>query len=61
MLKEMIVFIKYPYAAGIIGTLWIASAILMMIQSNLNGIWVVMINTFATLIIAAIGFSGRDS
>jgi hypothetical protein len=61
MLKDLFVFIKYPYTAGVIGTLWIASAILMVIQRDLNGFWVAVINTLATLVIAVIGFNGKDS
>jgi hypothetical protein len=59
MLKELLIFIKYPYTAGIIGTLWLASAMLITIRQDLNAVLVVVINTFATLIIAAIGFGGK--
>lgn len=60
MLKEVILFIKYPYTAGVIGTIWLGSAIMMALNSGLNGVHVVIINMFASIIIAAIGFSGRE-
>jgi hypothetical protein len=60
MLKDIMLFIKYPYTAGVIGTLWLGSAILMAINSSLNGVNVVIINLAATIIIAAIGFGGRE-
>jgi hypothetical protein len=61
MLKEVLLFIKYPYTAGVIGTIWLGSAIMMALNSGLNGVHVVIINMFASIIIAAIGFSGRES
>ena len=60
MLKDIILFIKYPYTAGVIGTMWLGSAILMALNSGLNGVDVVIINLFATIILAAIGFGGRE-
>ena len=60
MLKDIMLFIKYPYTAGVIGTLWLGSAILMAINSSLNGVNVVIINLAATIIIAAIGIGGRE-
>jgi hypothetical protein len=60
MLKEVLLFIKYPYTAGVIGTIWLGSAIMMALNSGLNGVHVVIINMFASIIIAAIGFSGRE-
>ncbi len=60
MLKEVILFIKYPYTAGTIGTVWIGSAILMALNRDLNGVHIVMINMFASIVIAAIGFGGKE-
>ena len=60
MLKEVILFIKYPYTAGVIGTIWLGSAILMALNSNLNGVHIVIINMFASVIIALIGFGGKE-
>lgn len=60
MLKEIILFIKYPYTAGVIGTIWLGSAILMALNGGLNGVHIVMINMFASVIIAVIGFGGKE-
>lgn len=60
MLKELLLFIKYPYTAGVIATIWLASAILMAIQRDLDGVRIVMLNTFMTVIIAIIGFGGKE-
>jgi len=60
MLKDIMLFIKYPYTAGVIGTVWLGSAVLMAINSHLNGVNVVIINLIATIVIAAIGFGGRE-
>lgn len=60
MLKEIILFIKYPYTAGVIGTIWLGSAILMALNTGLNGVHIVIINMFASVIIALIGFGGKE-
>ncbi|HSW79582.1 MAG TPA: hypothetical protein VLG47_02290 [Candidatus Saccharimonadales bacterium] len=60
MLKEVILFIKYPYTAGTIGTIWLGSAILMALNKNLDGVHIVMINMFASVIIAVVGFGGKE-
>jgi hypothetical protein len=60
MLKEIILFIKYPYTAGVIGTVWLGSAILMALSSGLNGVHIVIINMFTSVILALIGFGGKE-
>jgi hypothetical protein len=60
MLKEVILFIKYPYTAGVIGTIWLGSAILMALNSGLNAVHIVIINMFTSVILAAIGFGGKE-
>ncbi|HUD07898.1 MAG TPA: hypothetical protein VMQ52_02380 [Candidatus Saccharimonadales bacterium] len=60
MLKDFILFIKYPYTAGVIATIWLGSAILMAIDRNLDGIRIVIINMLASVIIAAFGFGGKS-
>lgn len=58
-MKEFILFIKYPYTAGVIATIWLGSAVLMALSDGLPGIRIVIIDMFVTVIIAAIGFSGK--
>jgi hypothetical protein len=60
MLKEFILFIKYPYTAGVIATIWLGSAILMAINRGLPDIRIVCINMVVSVVIAAFGFGGKS-
>ena len=60
MNKEFLFFIKYPYTAGTIGTIWLGSAILIVISRDLSAFKIVLINVISTVIIAIIGFGGRS-
>lgn len=59
MLKEFLLFIKYPYTAGVIATIWLGSAILMAINHDVPIITMVIINMGVSIIIAAFGFNGK--
>ncbi len=59
MMKEFILFIKYPYTAGVIATIWLGSAALMAIDRNLPFIRVVTINMILSILISAFGFRGK--
>ena len=60
MLKEFMFFIKYPYTAGVIATIWIGSAFLMLISRSVPAFKIVVVNLIATVIIALIGFGGHS-
>jgi len=60
MLKEFLLFIKYPYTAGVIATIWLGTAILMAINSGLPAIRMVIIDMIASVILALIGFGGKS-
>lgn len=60
MLKDFILFIKYPYTAGVIATIWLGSAILMAINRDLPGIKIVIIDMLSSVIIAGFGFGGKS-
>ncbi len=61
MLKEFLLFIKYPYTAGVIITIWLGSAALMAINQDLPLIKIVIANMLASVLIAYIGFgSGKQ-
>lgn len=60
MFKDFILFIKYPYTAGVIITIWLGSAALMAINRNLPAIQVVVIDMIVTVIIALLGFNGKS-
>lgn len=59
MLKEFMLFIKYPYTAGVIATVWLGSAILIAINQDLPLFKMVMINMIISVVIAAFGFTGK--
>lgn len=59
MLREMILFIKYPYTAGVIATIWLGSAVLLAINRDLPLIQIVVIDMIMSVIIAAVGFTGK--
>lgn len=60
MLKEFLLFIKYPYTAGIIGIIWLGSAALLAIDDDLSLAKIVMINMIASVVIAGFGFRGKQ-
>ena len=59
MLRDVILFIKYPYTAGVIATIWLGSAALLAMNDNLSMVRLVIINMFASVLIAAFGFTGK--
>lgn len=58
MVKDFILFIKYPYTAGVIATIWLGSAALLAINQGLPLIAIVVIDMISSIIIAAFGFRG---
>ena len=58
MFKDVILFVKYPYTAGVIATMWLGTAKILGINSQLNVINVVIINLLASSIVAILGFRG---
>ena len=60
MLKEALLFIKYPYTAGVIGIVWLGSAVLLAIDKDLSVVHVVVINMIVSVIIAGFGFRGKQ-
>ncbi len=60
MLKDFILFIKYPYTAGVIATIWLGSAALVAINHDLALTKVVIIDMLASVLIAGFGFRGHQ-
>jgi hypothetical protein len=60
MLKDLILFIKYPYTAGVIAVVWLGSAALLAIDRNLSLVGIVVINMFCSILIAGFGFRGKS-
>lgn len=59
MLKEFFLFIKYPYTAGVIATVWLGTAVLIAINSSLPIVSMVIIDMAVSVVIASIGFTGK--
>jgi len=59
MLRELLLFIKYPYTAGVIATIWLASAVLMALNAQLDVIKIVVINMIVSVLIALVGFGSK--
>jgi len=59
MLKEAMLFIKYPYTAGVIATIWLGSAALLALNQDLPMVSIVSIDMFASTFIAFLGFTGK--
>ena len=60
MIRDMMLFIKYPYTAGVIATMWLGSAGLIAINRELPLVKMVAIDMIASVFIAFIGFSGKS-
>lgn len=60
MLKEFLLFIKYPYTAGTIGIIWLGSAALLAINPDLPLVGIVCINMIVSVVIAGFGFRGKN-
>lgn len=60
MIRDLMLFIKYPYTAGIIGTMWLGTASILAIDRDLPVVDIVIIAMVATVIIALIGFRGKQ-
>lgn len=60
MLRDIVLFIKYPYTAGVIATIWLGSAALLALSDHLPMVGIVAIDMLASVFIAFIGFSGKS-
>jgi hypothetical protein len=58
-MKEFLLFIKYPYTAGVIGIVWLGSAALLAIDPALPFIRIVFINMVLSILISIFGFRGK--
>ncbi len=59
-MKEVLLFTRHPYTAGIIGIIWLGSTFLYAIDQELPIVEIVGVNMIVSFVIAAIGFrSGR--
>ncbi len=49
--------VRYPYTAAVIAIVWLGTATLLAISPNMPVEQLVIINSFATIVIAALGFT----
>ena len=59
MFKDFVLFVKYPYTAGILATMWLGTAALLAIDNKLPVIAIVAVNMVASIVIAVFGFRGQ--
>ncbi len=59
MLKETLLFIKYPYTAGVIATIWLGSAALLALNDGLPFIPIIIIDMLVSIFLAFFGFTGK--
>ena len=55
-MNELFIFVKHPYAAGIIAVIWIGSTVLYAMERDLPIVTMVLFNMIASYVIAIIGF-----
>ncbi len=60
MFKEVILFIKYPYTAGVIGIIWLGSAALIAMHDDLPLVGIICIDMIVSVLIAGFGFRGKN-
>lgn len=56
-LTNLVFHVRYPYTAAVIAIVWLGSATLLAIAPSLPVNQVVIINSIATIVIAAMGFT----
>lgn len=57
--SNLVFHVRYPYTAGVIAIVWLGTATLLAITPSLPVQQLVIINSFATLAIAAMGFTAQ--
>ena len=60
MLKEFLLYLKYPYTAGIIACIWVGSAVMLWLDPKLPVALILSVNAVATLLLALVGFRGKN-
>jgi len=58
MLKDFVLFVKYPYTAGIIATMWLGTAAFIAIDRSLDIVLMVGATMIVSAVIALMGFGG---
>ncbi len=56
-LTNLVFHVRYPYTAAVIAIVWLGTATLLAIEPSLPVQQLVIINSFSTIVIAALGFT----
>lgn len=56
-LTNLVFHVRYPYTAAVVAIVWLGSSALLAISPSLPVEQIVIVNSLATLIIAAVGFT----
>jgi hypothetical protein len=56
-LTNLVFHVRYPYTAAVIAIVWLGTATLLAIEPSLPVQQLVIINSFATIAIAGLGFT----
>lgn len=56
-LTNLVFHVRYPYTAAVIAIVWLGTATLLAISPSLPVQQLVIINSFATILIAGLGFT----
>ena len=54
---NLVFHVRYPYTAAVIAIVWLGTATLLAISPELPVEQLVIVNSFATILIAALGFT----
>lgn len=54
---NLVFHVRYPYTAAVIAIVWLGTATLLAISPSLPLEQLVIVNSFATIVIAALGFT----
>jgi hypothetical protein len=55
--RQWVVQLRYPYTAGIIGVVWIGTALFTMVATSIDTAILILLVAGATVVVVAIGFS----
>ncbi|MCL4359886.1 hypothetical protein M1555_01345 [Patescibacteria group bacterium] len=56
MFKNLLLYVKYPSVAGIIGTIWVGSGVMVLRDPSLPILTMVKLNILASVVIGMVGF-----
>lgn len=58
-MRDWLMQVRYPYTAGVIGVIWLGTALFSLSVEDVPIELLVIMSAFATLIVAAVGFASK--